>query len=489
MSIWNKVLIGLIIVAALAFFYMAGRTLHTHKKWHESAQRHQKRIEETQQQNRRLEEGEGKGEDYRPGIDRLRLELQKMVADRGRVWTQCKPVAGQQTQQTGQVGVTVGQHGIPEKTLLFVFLEADADREGSYLGQFKVAMFNALDKNGDGRLEQAELPQPLQPHFAAADINQNGALDADEFDDAKHNYAGPEILVPSMAMTGPELKRLASSAAGNRTWTMYEIMPADSHEAFAHLEEQKLKDLLPAGRVEEYLEDGELLTTEEVEKTGLKGKVVAVDENRRVMYEDQDGRLLYASEVNADGRLVYVDEKGKFVCATAVDKKVDPDDGKIVYDVQYFDDGGQPLGEVSVIEKEVEDGEGKYLRWLRDYEVLLKSYHLQCSILIDLKEDAERDLKYVRDALAEAEEDYQSFEREKTRLTTEKEKVEYQLSVVNKLLRKLRGEVRAYHDAVDRLIAENRSVAGRIDAAQQEAKRRIDARTGRMARTGTGEGT
>ncbi len=33
MSIWNKVLLGVIIVASLGMFYMAMRTLQTHAYW------------------------------------------------------------------------------------------------------------------------------------------------------------------------------------------------------------------------------------------------------------------------------------------------------------------------------------------------------------------------------------------------------------------------------------------------------------------------
>ena len=38
MSIWNKILIGLIFVASVAFFYMAARTLKTHQYWRSVAQ-------------------------------------------------------------------------------------------------------------------------------------------------------------------------------------------------------------------------------------------------------------------------------------------------------------------------------------------------------------------------------------------------------------------------------------------------------------------
>lgn len=447
MSIWNKVLIGLIIVASLAFVVMVLLALQTRKHWGESHQQHEKAIKEIKEQNRRLKEGWGEGENYQPGIERLQLELQKKLAGRGRVWRQCKPIAGQQTGQTGQVAVTTDVHGIDQKILLHLFVEADAQQPGTYLGEFKVV-----------GIDQAK------------------------------NVA---TLLPSMTMTKEELDRLARSAAGNRNWTMYEIMPADSHEAFAHLTEQELKNLFPAGTVEEYLKDGELLTTDEVEKLGPQGNVVAVDQNGRVKYVDQDGKTLYASEVDKQDeknpKLVYIDEKREFVYAAAVKKEVDAD-GKIVYDVEYFDENGQVLPAVSVIEQEVEGGkEGKYLRWLRDYEVLLRSHHLQRSILILQIEAANADRDSVKLALAKAEEQRKSCEREQALLTTEKEKCEYARDAVDELLQKLRQEVKAYKAVVDRLIAENMRMAAEIDQKQQEAKQRIDARTGRVAQSGVGE--
>ena len=39
-SIWNKVLIGLIFVASLAFSYLAMRTLKTHQRWMQTAYEH-----------------------------------------------------------------------------------------------------------------------------------------------------------------------------------------------------------------------------------------------------------------------------------------------------------------------------------------------------------------------------------------------------------------------------------------------------------------
>ena len=442
MSIWNKVLIGLIIVASLGFFYMALRTLKTHQHWRESAQRHEDKIEQVQEDSRQLIEGAGEGEGYQPGIDHLRLELNKLLVDRGRVWTDCKPQAGQQTQQTGLVSVATDPRGIAPKTVLYVFEGTDVRQGGRYLGEFKV-----------GKVDEANKLLELQP---------------------------------SMKMTPAELQRLAASTAGNATWILYEVMPADGHQAFAHVDKEGLKKLFPAQTVEEYLEDGQLLSSEDVEKTGLRGKLVAVDENGRVIYVDQNGKILYASGVDEKGRLKYVDEKGNFVCATAVQKKVDPN-GEAVYEVQYLDENGQVLPGKSVVEKEVETGKGKYLRWLRDYRVLLTDCRLQRAQRGVEKENAARDLAYVQTALAQAAKQQKFREDEKALLTTEREKAQYQRAAVDELLQRLRSEVQAYQGAIQALIAQNMKAAADLDRIQQDAKRRIDERTGRMAQSGVGE--
>jgi len=446
MSIWNKVLIGLIIVASLGFFYMALRTLKTHQHWRENAQRHEKKIRQFQEDSRQLVEGAGEGEAYQPGIERLRLDLNKLLVDRGRVWTDCKPQAGPQTPQTGLVSVATDPRGIAPKTVLYVFEGTDVRQGGRYVGEFKVVKVDEANKLLD--------------------------------------------LQPSMKLTPAELQRLAASTAGKAPWIMYEVMPADSHQAFARVdkeeEKEELKKLFPARIVEEYLQDGQLLTSEEVEKAGLRGKLVAVDENGRVMYVDKNGKILYASGVDEKGRLKYVDDKGQFVCAAAVQKKVDAN-GEAVYEVQYLDESGQVLPGESVVEKEVETGKGRYLRWLREYRVLLTDCRLQRAQRVVEKENAARDLAYVQAALAQAAEQQKYREREKTLLTTEREKARYQRAAVDEWLQRLRGEVKAYEGAVQGLIAENLKAAENLDRIQQDAKRRIDERTGRMAQSGAGE--
>lgn len=243
MSIWNKILVGLISVAAVAFFCLATRTLKTHQYWREKADRFEQAIEQTGQDNKRLVWGDP--ETGEMGIKRLRLELRKTLIDRGRVWYNCTPKPNAQTAQTGQV--TVGTdlpdpHGIAANTVLFVFEEADVEQGGRYLGEFKVT---AVDQQ-EVVLEPARIFPP-----------------------------GP-----------PGLQQLAAS---NGPWALYENMPADDHQVFAGMDATELEKLLPGSSLEEYVRSGQEATWEEMDAWGVDG--LLFDEQGTPLLDAEGNRL------------------------------------------------------------------------------------------------------------------------------------------------------------------------------------------------------
>ncbi len=97
-------------------------------------------------------------------------------------------------------------HGIAEKTVLYVFDEADTSENGSYLGEFRVT---------------------------GADQKQ-------------------VFLQPSMRMNKEEHQRLTESRG---PWLLCDRMPADNHDTFVDMDQQQLRQLLPEDSVPEYLKD------------------------------------------------------------------------------------------------------------------------------------------------------------------------------------------------------------------------------------------
>jgi hypothetical protein len=254
MSTWNKVLIGLIIVASLAFLILGARALKTHQFWREQAAQLEESLTAELETYEKLREQ----------VRQLKLQLYEQVVDRGRVWYGCRPQANADTPKTGAVVVGVefpDPHQITPNSVLFVFDELPIENGGRYLGQ-----------------------------FAVAGVDQ----------------ANPSVaLQPSSRMTQQELQRLAQSAARqNASWALYEIMPIDNHYSLSldELTEEELKALLPEQIVDEYLLDGQLMTLEEVKQRGLAGTVYRIDANEEIVTSDG-----VPQEVETEN------EKGKYV--------------------------------------------------------------------------------------------------------------------------------------------------------------------------------
>jgi hypothetical protein len=223
MSIWNKVFAGLIAVAALVYVYMAASTMKIHKYWHQSKVAHQNAIDAVKRENVAMVEGVA-GDASSPGIRRLRLDVHKMVLNRGRVWRNC--TARVTNAETGVLSVTTDQpqpHGIADKSVLYLFSQADFQKGGRYLGEFRVT----------------------------------------GVDEAKKMVA----LQPSMKLSERELKRLADQKG---SVVMYEIMPADTHQAFAGVNPADLKAMIPEQTLAEYTRDGQAANADDPPRRKVK---------------------------------------------------------------------------------------------------------------------------------------------------------------------------------------------------------------------------
>ena len=224
MSIWNKILLGFNIVAAMAFFYLATRTLATHHAWRSSAQAFQKALKQAKQEQEALLEGTQEGEEFKRGIRQLRLELHKLTIARGRVWYGAVP--GQPDQKTGEVMVSIDTpdpHQITKDMTLYVFEEEQAKDGGQYIGQFKV-----------DSVAEAEKRVALKPIFNLARTIQD----------------------PDGNKKNADQRRLDRLVQSQGKWSLYEKMPADNHEIFAGLTDDELRDLIPEEILPEYLKDG-----------------------------------------------------------------------------------------------------------------------------------------------------------------------------------------------------------------------------------------
>jgi hypothetical protein len=261
MNIWNKVLIGLIIVASCALFILSARALKTHQHWRDQIAKLEAELAtELESQVASVAE-----------VRRLTVEMHKETVDRGRVWYGCQPQVQPATATTGEIAVVTDfpdPNRIEAGTVLYVFDQLDVRAGGAYLGQFTVAALGGQNNRQLG-------------------------------------------LQPTMRMSQADLARLQPAASRQGAlWALYEIMPVDNHDSLAGLEPDLLKAVLPPTSVEEYLADGQLMTLGQMKERGLPGKVFKVDESGQVVKRTE------IEDIQANGLEVEVqgeDEQGKYV--------------------------------------------------------------------------------------------------------------------------------------------------------------------------------
>jgi len=177
MSTWNKVLVGLIIVTSLAYFYFGALALKTHQAWQECYERHEAALEKNAQQKDELINGP-------EGLRALRVEVNKLTVDRGRVWPGAKPL--QFNPATGEASVVVTLPPPPPSAVnmqVFAFEEPTQGKpHGDYLGEF---VLKAVGGQGNQQWQ----------------------------------------LQPARALVDDQKARIEQSRQSGGTWSLYELMP------------------------------------------------------------------------------------------------------------------------------------------------------------------------------------------------------------------------------------------------------------------------
>jgi hypothetical protein len=188
MSIWNKVLLGLLAIASLVFFHAAIRTVKTFSYWSDLANRYEVKLKQVRDQNIQLRTADHNNPlpDKTFGVQQLRYDLGRLVSSRGRIWANCQMKKVQPEMANGvkslhtEVNVSSDEPGITNKMMLYVFEEGDDPSSIKYLGEFAVKAINANDV----------------------------------------------LLVSTTQLTPLQESNLQRSKT---TWVLYEMMPADQH--------------------------------------------------------------------------------------------------------------------------------------------------------------------------------------------------------------------------------------------------------------------
>jgi len=199
-------LLVLIAIASLGFFHAAARTVWTYKYWANKANDFERALEKRNKEivSLRTADHEHPREDKTIGVDQLRIDLGRVLANRGRIWTKCeKQRAATVPSGITEVALSTDEaNAFSDKMLVYAFEEGDDQSPGKYLGEFRVKQMSDKEK--------------------------------------KVVLASTTQLVASLS------KNVADSKG---PWILYELMPTDEHEAFDNAQEKWVP--------EEFLRDGQ----------------------------------------------------------------------------------------------------------------------------------------------------------------------------------------------------------------------------------------
>ena len=215
MTVSGKVWLFLVVLAAMAAFYLTARTLKTHKTWREHFNEASKRVDQASDKiEGDLTAEEGAEAEIR-GLEREiaenKVELHKAMTLRGRAWRFVRP--GPPSPE-GLVNVIVqnpSPHNIEANTVLYVFDTANAEPT-QYLGEFKVTAVQD---------QQITLTPTM-------------------------NFQGSRSFLKDAFV-----QRLRD--ASNNDWSLYDVLPVDSYAAFEGMSEDNLRQLF-AGAEEDFIQ-------------------------------------------------------------------------------------------------------------------------------------------------------------------------------------------------------------------------------------------
>ncbi|HET6882334.1 MAG TPA: hypothetical protein VFI31_19370 [Pirellulales bacterium] len=213
MSIWSRVLVGLIFLMSLVFLYFAAKTLAAHRNWQLAVQSYDLPLEKAEKDRTLLEEGDPNATPPVPSITDLEVKLHDLMTGRGKVWRGC----GVKKIDEGTLELTIEvpfpePNQIQDKMVLYLFEEGEP---GNFIGEYKVV--------GIAEKMVSLLPTTLPATKKLRDQ-----------------------LVQRIKATRPP-------------WSIYETLPTDRHDVFRGYNEAQLSQMMPGvppDALQEYLRDG-----------------------------------------------------------------------------------------------------------------------------------------------------------------------------------------------------------------------------------------
>jgi hypothetical protein len=437
----------LVFVASIVFCIYAAQTLKTRAKWVKEHDDLEKRLAQTEDELQRVTRGEARDvEGKTASLVTLREEIARTVIDRGRVWRGCIPNIDRRTgvinlltsppaDPNNPAAAPPKKNNIAVKTILHAFREAQESPDkpvvpAAYIGEFKTTAVT------DNSVTLEATMQPMPDQVAAA------------------------------------------SAPG--TWVLYEVCPVDGHEWFTGTPEERLAPLalasgvpldrlrqLPVGQ--SYLKDG--LAAGENDPPENVWYEVTFEQEYEVPVDAPIVNSIDTEPYNTEGQAVLArlrrgttpEEIGKVTFG--------PKEGQIrtaVLDQQTAESLIQQG--IAKLEKRI------YRRKLIDYDRLFHAFSERMAELAGRIRQLDQDNKAMLASSQKAEEQQKLIEELKTKVTTDLEKKNYELTELTKYKAAVESRLAAVQTELSQLYLANKALGRELARLTAELTEEIDRR-------------
>jgi hypothetical protein len=427
---YNITLLALVMLVSVGWFYLAARTLKIQEAWRSEVNRWNKAIAAAEKQHDEILHGQTDAEGkIHLGLETAKLEVEKMLQGRGRVWAQAKQKSV--AADTGQMVATIespAPHGIEKNMVLYVFDNADG---GGFLGEYEVT---------------------------AATANS------------------PDVtLAPALKLRASELQRIAARK-GSRL-TLYEVMPTDSRDLYADALQFSREQLKPEDR--DKVSDAQLL------KQLFPGSVP--DEVQREFVDDGKAPAGNAVDPNHVWRRVKVlkeidlplsDAEAKTMQDAGQTLELDEKTQKPVLKIaegtvlELDPQSAQQLIAAGNAERVVEDGKPSdlvYQRPLRDYARSYRDLNLQIEELVRATNEVNRQNAAVADAQQKVNGDIAYRQSEQTALTHDLAHYETEQKLITGHAQALDSLISGIAEKLNRAKASNQQLESQLASLARKA--------------------
>ena len=450
-----------LLIANVLFLYLAARVLDTHRQWGSEVRKYETQYATEHETFKKLTgELDGRGEvvvdrDEKSSeewsIDDWKAELAEATYGRGRV-------LGLVPKGVDEAGVITAQS-----------LQPDALPTGSSVHVF-FSRSNALARTLPYEESKVTITTPPILGYVG-------------------NYIVSNVAGNLITLTPVHPERRVKI---DGPLVIYEVAPVDTHEAFAHLTEQDIKQLLPAAVVppevvKQYLKDGESVPPK-----------VADDPNnpdynhiwRLVRFtKEHRSKALPAEEPAqppADAAAVDVAEQLPQEDATPIIREMKFQPG----DEAYFD--RQTAAELvkSGVAEYVEPGENVvthiYRRPLNDYPLAFREVRTELLATQVKLAESQRQIEAINKSIELAKQTQQLRQQESARLAQDLEKVQFEVATIQKLHDTLVTSVKKALEQIQSLQQSIGAQADELSRLQLKAAQVIERRTASTAQSAVG---